>query len=106
MKFTIGIKPTVLTGSGTTKAAKERVRDSIYRGCFCCSSAFGSAYVDSIGRDPKYVYGYNIEVYKRGKHRHNKHYIVYKYAFPIEMFKLLNVEISQGPRTFKITRKK
>ena len=105
MKFIIGIRPTIFTGYGTTKAAKQKVRDSI-RGCFCYSSAFGSAYVDSIGRDPKYVYGYNIEVYKRGKHRNNKHYIVYRYAFPIEIFKLLNIEISQGSRTFKITRKK
>ena len=105
MKFTIGIRPTVFTGYGTTKDAKRIVRDSI-NGCFCCSSVFGSAYIDNIGRDPKYVYGYNIEIYKRGKHRHNKHYIVYKYAFPIEIFKLLNIEISQGSRTFKITRKK
>lgn len=105
MKFTIGIKPTVITGWGTTKAAQQRARGSI-RGCFCCSSVFGSAYVDGIGRDPKYVYGYNIEVYKRGKHRHNKHYVIYRYAFPIEIFKLLNIEIAQGSRTFKIIPKK
>lgn len=105
MKFTIGIRPTVITGCGTTRAAQERVRNSI-RGCFCYSSVFGSAYVDSSARDPKYVYGYNIEVYKRGQHRHNKHYIVYRYEFPIEIFKLLNIEISQGSKTFKIIRKK
>lgn len=99
MKFTIGIKPTILTGYGTTACAKERVRSSVNQ-CFCYSS-IGNGWMNS-----KYVYGYNIEVYKRGKHRHNKHYIVYKYEFPKEMFKLLNVEISQGPRTFKIIRKK
>ena len=105
MKFTIGIKPTVLTGYGTTKNAKERFRSS-YRGmCFCCSSQFGTAYVDS-HRNEKYVFGYNIEVFKRGKHRHNKHYVVYRYQFPIEMFKLLNIEIKQGCRTFKIVPKK
>lgn len=99
MKFTIGIKPTILTGYGTTACAKERVRSSINQ-CFCYSS-FGNGWMNS-----KYVYGYNIEVYKRGKHRRNKHYIVYRYEFPKEIFKLLNIEISQGPRTFKITRKK
>lgn len=99
MKFTIRIKPTILTGSGTTKAAQERVGSPINQ-CFCYSS-FGNGWMNS-----EYVYGYNIEVYKRGKHRHNKHYIVYKYEFPKEIFELLNVEISQGPRTFKITRKK
>jgi len=107
MKFILGIKPTVLTGNGTTNNAKERFRNS-YRGmCLCCSSKFGVAYVDNIrdGKE-KYVFGYNIEVFKRGKHRHNKHYVVYRYTFPIEMFDLLNVKIEQGSRTFKIVPKK
>ena len=56
--------------------------------------------------DTKYVYGYNIEVFKRGKYRKNKHYVIYKYTFPVEMFKILNLEINQGTRTFKITPKK
>ena len=105
MKFVLGIKPTVITGRGTTKDAKARFRDSI-RGCFCCSSQFGSAYTDSIARDGKHVYGFNIEVFKRGKYRKDKHYVIYKYTFPIEMFKLLNVEIIQKNRTFKIIYKK
>lgn len=33
MKFVLGIKPTIITGWGTTFNAKARVRDSI-RGCF------------------------------------------------------------------------
>lgn len=99
MKFTIGIKPTILTGHGTMRHAKERVRCSTSQ-CFCYST-IGNGYMNT-----KYVYGYNIEVYKRGKHRHNKHYIIYRYAFPIEIFKLLNIEISQGSRTFKIIKKK
>jgi len=105
MRFVLGIKPTVITGRGTTKDAKARFRDSI-RGCFCCSSQFGSAYTDSIARDDKHVYGFNIEVFKRGKYRKDKHYVIYKYTFPIEMFKLLNVEIIQKNRTFKIIPKK
>lgn len=108
MKFILGIKPTILTGYGTTKNAIERFRNSI-SGCWISSTQFGSAYTDGFGtsRYPeKYVYGYNIEVFKRGKYRKNKHYIVYRYSFPIEMFKLLNVEISQGNRTFKIVPKK
>ena len=105
MKFTIEIKPTILTWYGTTIDAKARFRESI-RGCFCYSSNFGSAWTNSYVTNNTTVYGYNIEVFKRGKHRHNKHFIVYRYAFPIEMFKLLNVEIIQGPRTFKIRPKK
>ena len=51
-----------------------------------------------------YVYGYNIEVFKRGKHCHNKHYVIYRYTFPKEIFRLLNVRIKQGSRTFKILK--
>ncbi len=105
MRFVLGIKPTIITGCGTTKDAKTRFIDSIY-GCFCWSSQFGSAYTDALGGNAKHVYGYNIEVFKRGKYRKDKHYVIYKYTFPIEMFKLLNVEITQGSRTFKITPKK
>ena len=105
MKFTIGIKPTIMTGYGTKKDAKSRFRNSIH-GCFCCSTEFGNAYVDGLGSKIHYVYGFNIEVFKRGKHRKNKHYVVYRYTFPIEMFKLLNIEINQGSRTFKIKPKK
>lgn len=107
MKFIIGIKPTILTGYGTTRDAKARFRNSFY-GCQCSSSEFGSAYANGIGSREKttHVYAYNLEVFKRGKYRHNKHYVVYRYQFPIEMFKLLNVEIKQGSRTFKIVPKK
>lgn len=104
MKFILGIKPTILTGYGTTFHALARVRQSM-RGCFCYAS-FGSAYTDALGGNCKYVYGYNIEVFKRGKHRKNKHYVVYRYSFPVEMFRLLNLEIRQGTKTFKIVPKK
>ena len=107
MKFIIGIKPTILTGPGTTKAAKDRFRNS-YRGmCYTYSNRFGNAYVDGlINSNVKNVIAYNIEIFKRGKHRKNKHYVIYRYVFPIEMFKLLNIEIKQGSRTLKIVPKK
>ena len=105
MKFILGIKPTIITGWGTTFHARQRVRESI-TGCFTCSTKFGDAYTDSLKGDPKYVYGYNIEVFKRGKYRKDKHYVIYRYSFPIEMFNLLNLEINQGPRTFTIKPKK
>ena len=100
MKFVLGIKPNVITGWGTLKDARSRIE-----GVFCVSSSFGVGYENSI-RNATAVYGYNIEVFKRGKHRKNKHYVIYRYTFPLEMFKLLNVEIKQGRRTFRITPKK
>ena len=100
MKFVLGIKPNVFTGWGTLKDARSRIQ-----GVLCVSSSFGVGYENSI-RNATAVYGYNIEVFKRGKHRKNKHYVIYRYTFPMEMFKLLNVEIKQGSRTFKIMPKK
>ena len=100
MKFVLGIKPDVLSGYGTLKNAREHIL-----GVFCVSSSFGAGYENSI-RNATAVYGYNIEVFKRGKHRKNKHYVIYRYTFPLEMFKLLNVKIEQGSRTFKIMPKK
>lgn len=100
MKFVLGIKPDVFSGCGTLKNARSHIV-----GVFCVSSSFGVGYENSI-RNATAVYGYNIEVFKRGKHRKNKHYVIYRYTFPIEMFKLLNVEIKQGSRTFKIMPKK
>ncbi len=111
MEFRIGIRPTILTGWGTLKDAQVRFRDSI-RGCFTYSSDFGDAWTNDnflssfLSRNITKVYGYNIEVFKRGKHRKNKHYVIYRYEFPVELFKLLNVEIKQGNRTFKIVSKR
>lgn len=99
MKFNLGIKPQVIIGNGTLLDAREHIQ-----GVFCCSASFGLGYQNSI-RNATAVYGYNIEIFKRGKHHKNMHYVIYKYTFPIEMFKLLNVEINQGNRTFKIMPK-
>lgn len=107
MVFRIGIRPTILTGCGTLRDAQARFRDSI-RGFFVYSSEFGDAWTNDgfSSRKITKVYGYNIEVFKRGKHRKNKHYVVYRYEFPVELFKLLNVKIKQGSRTFKIVPKR
>ena len=99
MRFTIGIKPAIIKGSGTLRQAMER-----FSGVFCMSSIYGNGYVDSV-INHKHVYGYNIEVFKRGKHRKDKHYVIYKYTFPIEIFSLLNIRIDQGSKTFKIIHK-
>lgn len=105
MVFRIGIRPTILSGWGTLKDAQARFRESI-RGFFVYSNNFGDAWTNSFTSNITKVYGYNIEVFKRGKHRKDKHYVVYRYEFPVELFKLLNVEIKQGRRTFKIVPKR
>ena len=54
-------------------------------------------------REYRDKYNYKILMQKNKKF---KHYVIYKYTFPVEMFKILNLEINQGTRTFKITPKK
>lgn len=105
MVFKIDIRPTIFTGRGTLRDAQARFRESI-RGFFVYSSDFGNAWTNSFTSNITKVYGYNIEVFKRGKHRKNKHYIVYRYEFPVELFKFLKVKINQGRRTFKIVPKR
>lgn len=103
MRFSLGFRPVVMTGWGTLSAARERIGFDCCHMCF--SPTFGNGYQNSI-KNPTAIYGYNIEVFKRGKHRKDKHYVIYRYTFPIEMFKVLNVKIEQGSRTFKIIPKK
>ena len=105
MVLRIGIRPTIFSGWGTLKDAQARFRESI-RGCFVYSSGFGDAWTNGFSKNITKVYGYNIEVFKRGKHHKNKHYVIYRYEFPVELFKLLNIEIKQGSRTFKIVPKR
>ena len=105
MVFRFGIRPTILTGRGTLKNAQARFRETL-RGCFVYSSEFGSAWANISSRNIEKVYVYNIEVFKRGKYRKDKHYVIYRYEFPVELFKLLKVEIKQGNRTFKIVPKR
>ena len=106
MVLRIGIRPTIFSGWGTLRDAQARFRDSV-RGYFVYSSDFGDAWANNFsGKNITKVYGYNIEVFKRGKHRKNKHYAIYRYEFPVELFKLLNIEIKQGSRTFKIVSKR
>jgi hypothetical protein len=103
MRFSLSFRPVVLTGWGTLSAARNRI--GLCGGTMCLSSAFGYGRQNSI-RNPTAIYGYNIEVFKRGKHRKSKHYVIYRYTFPIEMFKMFNVKIEQGSRTFKIIPQK
>ena len=105
MVLRINIHPTIFSGWGTLRDAQAHFRDLV-RGNFVYSSNFGDAWANNYSaRNITKVYGYNIEVFKRGKHRKNKHYVIYLYEFPVEIFKLLNIEIKQGSRTFKIVPK-
>lgn len=50
------------------------------------------------------LYVYNVEVFKRGKHRKNKHYDFYLYTIPISLLDIVKIDIKQKHRYFKITQ--
>lgn len=48
------------------------------------------------------LYVYNVEVFKRGKHRKNKHYDFYLYAIPIRLLDVIKMDIRQHDRNFTV----
>lgn len=48
------------------------------------------------------LYVYNVEVFKRGKHRKNKHYDFYLYAIPMGLLDVVKMDIKQNHRNFTI----
>ena len=115
MRFTFNIKPTILKGHGTTYHARIAFREYLGNEYFISSLTKNNngqyygyhAYVDRWCIDPEYVYAYNIEVFKRGKHRGKyKHFDLYIYRIPVKLLKMLNLYVNQGDSTFKIQKYK
>lgn len=48
------------------------------------------------------LYVYNVEVFKRGKHRKNKHYDFYLYAIPMVFLDVIKMDIKQHNRNFTV----
>ena len=48
------------------------------------------------------LYVYNIETFKRGKYRKNKHYDVYIYSIPVQILDLVKMDIKQHNRNFTV----
>jgi len=108
MRFNVTIRPTVYTGQGTYNNAKDRfhyVTPSLT--CFTVSG-YGSYYgnITRRGSDDQYAYCFNIEVFKRGKHRKNKHYTLYVYKIDLKLLDFLGMKIEQNRRNFMIVPKK
>ena len=48
------------------------------------------------------LYVYSVEVFKRGKHRKNKHYDFYLYAIPMGLLDVVKMDIKQNHRNFTV----
>ena len=107
MKINVPIRPTVYTGQGTYKSAMDRFYSVIPSYC-STYSGYGNYYGTFKSRDanPDYAYCFNVTVFKRGKHRKNKHYALYVYKIDLRLIDILGMKINQHQRYFRISPKK
>ena len=109
MRFNVSIKPTVYTGYGTSLSAMNKFHDVIpSMTCFTCGK-YGT-YYGPIGRrndnSPEYIYCYNVNIFKRGKHRKNKHFTLYVYRIDIRLLDILGMKVEQHRKNFSIVHAK
>lgn len=108
MKFNVNIRPSVYTGSGTHLDAMNRFHSVIpARTCltFCSNGNFYGP-IKKSNSSPDYAYCFNMDVFKRGKHRKNKHYTLYVYKIDLRLLDILDMKIDQHQRYFRIVPKK
>ena len=104
MKFSTTIRPTVYTGQGTYRNAMDRF-SSVTPLCCPTYSGYGN-YYGSIKRrgdnGPDYAYCFNMEVFKRGKHKQNKHFTLYVYKIDLRLLDILGLKIKQNRMNFRV----
>lgn len=71
-------------------------------GCFTYGSRNGSTFSARYNDRTQTLYVYNVEVFKRGKHRKNKHYDFYLYTIPMGLLDIVKMDIKQNYRNFSI----
>lgn len=103
MKFQV--KPYVtIEGKGTKKEAMTRLYDhyglSKYANCF--SSAMGSVQQRPFSNGDAWVY--TIQVFKRGKWRKDKHYVLRIYRIPESVLRYFRVKLHQKTNGVKIEK--
>ena len=109
MKLNMTIRPSVYTGSGTHLDAMNRFHSVIpARTCltFCSNGNFYGPIKRRGDNGPDYAYCFNMDVFKRGKHKNNKHYTLYVYKIDLRLLDILDMKIDQHQRYFRIVPKK
>lgn len=94
MKFTL--KPYyILEGKGTKKDAMYHLYNSFQLSpCANCYGTYG-AYQTRFPYNDDCAWVYTIQVYKRGKHRKNKHYCIRVYKVPFAVLNFFKLKIIQ-----------
>ena len=100
MRLVFNLKPyTEFSGKGTKKDALMRL-DYDYR-----MSAFPNCFSTRGDIRGNYAWYYTIQVYKRGKHRKDKHYSVKIYRVPFEVMDALKIKMTQMRNGIKIEKR-
>ena len=109
MRFNMTIRPTVYTGHGTYQNAMDKFHSVIPKVTCFTVSGYGNYYGPIKRRgdsSPDYAYCFNVDVFKRGKHKNNKHYTLYVYKIDLRLLDILGMKINQHQRYFRIVPKK
>lgn len=62
----------------------------------------GSQFVGRYDCRNEMLYVYNIETFKRGKYRKNKHYDVYIYSIPMQLLDVVKMHVQQLNKNFTV----
>ena len=106
MRLVFNLKPyTEFSGKGTKKDALMRLdydyRMSAFPNCFSTRGDYNTR--GEIRGN--YAWYYTIQVYKRGKHRKDKHYSVKIYRVPFEVMDALKIKMTQKRNGIKIEKR-
>lgn len=109
MRFNVIIKPTVYTGLGTSASAMDKFHNVTPAVTCFTISKYGSYYGPVNRRNdsgPEYAYCFNMDVFKRGKHRKNKHFTLYVYKIDLRLLDILGLKVQQNRMNFRIVQNK
>lgn len=106
MRLVFNLKPyNQFSGKGTKRDALMRLEYnygmSAVPNCFSTRGDYNTRY-DILGN---YAWYYTIQVYKRGKHRKDKHYSVKIYRVPFEVMDALKIKMTQMRNGIKIEKR-
>ena len=106
MRLYLDIKPKQVVIKTYFYTLKRQLagNEGIYRVAPKACMSFGSdrkinwsAYTDD-----KNIYTYNVEYYKRGKYKNNKHFVVNVYTFSREILHTFGISVEQKAYNFKL----
>lgn len=105
MNLNLKIKPyTEIKGKGTKKDALYHLYHSLgmlpYANCY--SSTLGSVQKKSFTNNDAWVY--TIQVFKRGKWRKDKHYVIKVYRVPEAVLRYFRIKLHQQRNGVRIER--